>query len=412
MRWGELPAGARYYILYHALVSPTLISWYLLPFYLLRVGYDVVEVGALFTAAHLAGIPVTIALGKLFRKADMRYGLALIDAMDAASLTMYSLAYGPLAPILILAGRLVEEGSSTLYFLYPAYERLIYPEDRMKEALTWHLRVPELSIVISYPIIGYVLGYVCPSTECMRAAFLLMSAYLLLLIPYILLKFEPVVIEKEEDEEGNGSSGGWRKYLPYIMAEVLFIMGWALAPPLALVYLVYERFGGSMFHVALAEASVSAATLVGTVLVDRVSSKHAFRGLSLGTAVTVAGLAALVFLPPLITVLMTAFFIVRLGDTFVFVFKRSWLYSLMSRKETATVSAYLSSIRRLITVISPLVVGLLASIDPRVPYVACMLLLALTIPAYHYGIKTASQRLRKYRTKSTDSVEEHREGTA
>lgn len=368
-------------------MSPTLISWYLLPFYLLKIGYDVVEVGALFTLAHLAGIPITIALGKLFHRVDMRYGLAMIDAMDTASLLMYSLAHGPIAPILILAGRLIEEGSSTLYFLYPAYERLIYPEDRMKEALTWHLRVPELSIVISYPIIGYILGYVCPSTDCIRTAFLLMSAYTLLLIPYILMKFEPVIIEGEEDKKENKAGGGWRKYLPYIVAEVLFILGWALAPPLALVYLVYERFGGSMFHVALAEASVSMATLVGTILVERVSSRHAFRGLSMGTAVTVAGLAALVAMPPVIAVLMAAFFIVRLGDTFVFVFKRSWLYSLMSRKEAPTVSAYLSSIRRLITVASPLIAGLLASIDPRVPYVACMILLLLTIPAYYYGMR-------------------------
>lgn len=98
-------------------MSPTLISWYLLPFYLLKIGYDVVEVGALFTLAHLAGIPITIALGKLFHRVDMRYGLAMIDAMDTASLLMYSLAHGPIAPILILAGRLIEEGSSTLYFL-------------------------------------------------------------------------------------------------------------------------------------------------------------------------------------------------------------------------------------------------------------------------------------------------------
>jgi len=93
VRWSELSADARRYILYHALASPVLITWYALPFYLMRVGYSVLEVGALFTTADLLAVPVTLVLGGRFARVDLRLGLAAIDAMEAVSLILFSLAF-------------------------------------------------------------------------------------------------------------------------------------------------------------------------------------------------------------------------------------------------------------------------------------------------------------------------------
>ena len=70
---------------------------------------------------------MTIVLGKVFTHADIRKGLATIDIMGAASLIFFSLAYGPLAPVMVAVGRLIDEASGYFYFLYPAYERVIYP---------------------------------------------------------------------------------------------------------------------------------------------------------------------------------------------------------------------------------------------------------------------------------------------
>ena len=390
MRFRDLPAEARRYIIYHTLACPPLIVWYALPFYLLITGYTVLEVGILFTAAQVLGIPLTLWLGRVFTRADIRKGLMTIDVLGSASTFFYYLAYGPIAPVMVLVGQLIDEASGTLYFLYPAYERIIYPEDRMKEALAWHLRLPEAAIIVSYPIVGFILGYICTSPSCFRNLFLFFAIYELALVPYIYFCFKPVVLEKEDDE-GAGGGGGlkeyWRRYRYYIIADILFATAWSLAPSVALVYYVMEWLKGNMFHVALIEAAISTATLTGTWLIDRVSEGKAFRALQVGTAVAVAGLATMT-LTKLFVLVLAAAYVLRLGDTFIFIFKRSWLFSIMGKAEASKVSAALSSLRRGISVASPAVAGALAYLDPRAPYIACLVLLALTIPIYSAASKS------------------------
>ncbi len=383
MRFSELSPEARRYIWYHTLVSPALIIWYALPFYLLKTGYSVLEVGLLFTTVQLLGIPLTLWLGRVFTRIDMRKGLMTIDLLGSISSLLYYLAYGPLAPIMVVAGGLIDEASSTLYFLYPAYERIIYPEDRMKEALAWHLRLPELAIIASYPVMGYILGYVCCEPQCFRMLFLFFAIYELLLIPYIYYYFKPVVLEEEAGEEGEDTSlrDYWRRYKYYIIADVLFITAWTLAPGLALVYYVVEWLKGNMLHIALIEATISTATLTGTWITDRIGDSKAFKALQAGTIITIAGLALMISTKVFPLVLVAAY-ILRIGDTLVFVFRRTWLYSIMARSEASKVSAALSSIRRAIRVAGPTITGALALLDPRAPYIACLLLLASTIPVY------------------------------
>ncbi len=382
MRFSELPVEARRYIWYHTLVSPILILWYALPFYLLKTGYNVLEVGVIFTVAQLLGVPVTLWLGRVFTRVDMRKGLITIDVLGSLSSLLYYFAYGPLAPVMVVLGELVEKASGTLYFLYPAYERIIYPEDRMKEALAWHLRLPELAIIVSYPVIGYVLGYVCSQPECFRMLFLFFAVYELALVPYIYFYFKPVVLEEEEEKEERASIREyWSRYKYYIVADVLFITAWALAPGLALVYYVVEWLKGNMFHVALIEAAISTATLTGTWITDRIREEKAFKALQIGTLVTVAGLGLIISTQMFIIALLAAY-ILRIGDTLVFVFKRTWLYSIMSKSEASKVSAALSSIRKVISVLSPFMAGALAFLDPRAPYIACIMLLLSTIPVY------------------------------
>ncbi len=383
MRFSELSPEARRYIWYHTLVSPALIIWYALPFYLLKTGYSVLEVGLLFTTVQLLGIPLTLWLGRVFTRIDMRKGLMTIDLLGSISSLLYYLAYGPLAPIMVVAGGLVDEASSTLYFLYPAYERIIYPEDRMKEALAWHLRLPELAIIVSYPVMGYILGYVCCEPQCFRMLFLFFAVYELVLIPYIYYCFKPVVLEEEAEEKREDTSlrDYWRRYKYYIIADVLFITAWTLAPGLALVYYVVEWLKGNMFHVALIEAAISTATLTGTWITDRIGDSKAFKALQAGTIITIAGLALMISTKVFPLVLVAAY-ILRIGDTLVFVFRRTWLYSIMTRSEASKVSAALSSIRRAIRVVAPTITGALALLDPRAPYIVCLLLLASTIPVY------------------------------
>ncbi len=121
-------------------------------------------------------VPFTVLLGRRFTRVDLRLGLAAIDLMEAVSLALFSMAYGPLAPLLVLAWQLVDEASSVLYSLYPACERIVYPEEKLREAMLWHMAGPELSVVLTYPALGYVLGRVCGAPSRLRQAFAAFAA--------------------------------------------------------------------------------------------------------------------------------------------------------------------------------------------------------------------------------------------
>ena len=145
MKWGEIPPGARRYMLYHVFVTPGLICWYLLPLYLMMTGFSVFEVGWLFTLINLVSIPLTYLVCKRFDRVPVKRGLITVDMLDGVAYTFYFLAKGAFAPFALLMGRMLEEISFLFYPLYPAYERIIYPEKRRSEILSWHLRLPEIS---------------------------------------------------------------------------------------------------------------------------------------------------------------------------------------------------------------------------------------------------------------------------
>lgn len=78
-------------------------------------GYNVLEIGILFTIVQVLSIPLTYLIGKLFESIAIRHGLILIDALDGASSILYSLAYGPIAPLFLLLGLLVDRISRYFY---------------------------------------------------------------------------------------------------------------------------------------------------------------------------------------------------------------------------------------------------------------------------------------------------------
>ncbi|RLG78312.1 MAG: hypothetical protein DRO14_00960 [Thermoprotei archaeon] len=114
------------------------------------IGYTVLEVGITFTLVHVLSIPATYAVGKLFDKIAIRHGLVLIDALDGVSAVLYGLAYGPIAPLMLFLGLLVDDITRIFYPLYQTAERILYPEDKMEEVFAWHMRLPEMSQLIGF----------------------------------------------------------------------------------------------------------------------------------------------------------------------------------------------------------------------------------------------------------------------
>lgn len=393
MRWSELPEPARRYILYHVATAPLLFAWYMLPYSLVEEGYTAVQLGALYAAVNVASLPARILVGRYFTFHDVKKGLAFIDVLEAASLLLLYFATGGFAVLVAGVALLLSKVAGILHPLYQAYERAVYPEDRLKDALVWHMLLPEASAAISYPLLGYALSALRPGS--VREGFLALAVAHVALAIYVLALFYPVTLK--EGEEGSllddlrklaGALGGRLRL--YLSVELLYLLAWQLTPAFVLVNYVVEEYGGNLFHVALFEASMSAASVASMLVVDRVPTRLGFRAMALSAAGVSASMLLLSAKPPL-WALMVLGFALRMFDSAFFVFSRAWLYGSIAREEAALVSSGLSALSSTVLLAVPLLAGLLAAVSPGLPYLAGSFLVAATLPLIAEASKSAGQ---------------------
>ena len=386
-----VPRAARRYIYYHMLVAPSLFTGIMLPYYLLSTGYTVVDVGILYTLINMVSVPVQLALGKYFTFKDIRIGLAIIDLLEILASFSYGLARGPLVAPAVVLGGVLEALAGSLYFLYRAYERGVYPRERLRSILVLHLVLPESTGILSFIALGFAVHMLGP--EWVPNVFLALGSYGFVQLAYILLFMEPLVLAGEASTSGGGESGvsvlaslrsimGRRLLKLYVAADIIFFLAWGFAPQLALVYLVLERFHSDILGAAIAEASISAATVITGLLEDRYENASTTGLLLAGTIITVFALLSINIIPSKVILLAPVFFAIRAGDTLLYLGKTEWFYRAISREEAAILSSITSSYRKIIRIITPTVAGLAASMNPALPYTICSLLLAIAVPLY------------------------------
>ncbi|USS40193.1 MFS transporter [Thermococcus aggregans] len=371
MKWSEIPRDAKAYMLYHTIIAPQLIVWTLLPLYMMYSGYSVLEVGAFFTAVNIIAIPLTYLLGRAFNKWDIKKGLMVIDALDGIAYVLYGFAKGTIAPIMLFAGRTVEKLSTVLYPLYRAYEQIIYPEDKYKEIFAWHLRLPEIARLVTFPILGYLFGYVFPKPEHYRLAFIFFGLLSIATMTYIWL-FLPSVGKEERitPKDFTFKAGEFKLLLTF---EALLTLAWALAPEIVLINYVVFVLKNTIFEVTLIACASSIASIIGTYASERVPKGKSFQAIGVGMFLS-ALYALIMTLSPPFWLALVAYVIESFGDTFWFPFYRSWQFSLVPKERASEFHAAISSYNRLIGLITPFVAGALASVHATLPYAASLVL--------------------------------------
>lgn len=383
MRWSELPGAAKKYILYHTLWSPLGFSLLLFPYLLYIEGFSPLDLGILYTATAVAGIPLRILLGRFFTTRDIRAGIAAIDIIDGASLGIMYFAEGPQAPLVAAASLLVASAAAPLYPLYPAYERAVYPEDRMEEALVWHMALPEAGGIASYLALGLAFAGV-RDPAVIRLAFLVFAGYEFLLALYNLRVLEPVVLA--EESRGGGAPSlralldALRGRLAFFLAVyLLYLAAWRLAPLFVLENYVIKTYGRGLLGISLVQAAMSTAALASMAVIDRLPRGLGLRALAAASIGVSASLLGFYLAPPF-PVLVALSFAVRGFDATWFLYGRTWFFSLISKEEAAVVSSGVSAARETLFLAMPLLAGALAEQGARVPYLAASMLAAATIP--------------------------------
>ncbi len=386
MRWSEIPPAARKYIIYHTIISPFLITWYMLPLYLFMTGYDVLDVGVIFTAVNVAAVPAAYAVGKVFESVPIRHGLVLIDALEGVSSVLYGLAKGAVAPVALFAGMLVEKVAGVFYPLYQAAERVLYPRDRLKEVLAWHMRLPEASQLVGFLVLGYVFGYILTTPEEYRLGFLAIGAVSFGTAIY-LLKALPRLDRRERVEAEAPVFRVDKEFRLILLVEALVTAAWFMAPEFVLLNYVVNALGLTLFEAMVVEAAISLGAIAATYVTDAISDEHMFRAMAVGYALITAWAAVMLASPPF-PIVVAAYFIMKFGDTLVFPFYGKWLFSKVPKEKATTVFGALSSYKRLIRLFTPALAGLLAAMHPTLPYLASLALFAATAALMEYLFRT------------------------
>lgn len=388
MRWSEIPDYARRYILYHTIISPLLITWYMLPMYMFMTGYSVLEVGVIFTLVHVLSIPATYAVGRLFDRIAIRHGLILIDALDGVASILYGLAYGPIAPLMLFLGLLIEDITTIFYPLYQAAERILYPEDRMGEVFAWHIRLPELSQLIGFLLLGYLFGYVFNTPYHYRLGFIAFGLTSVFTIMY-LLKFMPRLDVEERISVEKFEFRIDREFRLILLMEALITLAWSIAPEIVLLNYIVNVLGLTLFEAMVVEAAISIGAIAATYISERIGQSRRFEAIAVGYVLVSSWALIMSMNPPFIFVVL-AYLIARFGEVLAFPFYRSWIFSKIPKEKASSILSALSSYRRLIALVSPAIAGFLASIRPTLPYLASLLLFitsSATLIAYRFKLK-------------------------
>ncbi len=193
-------------------------------------------------------------------------------------------------------------------------------------------------------------------------------------------------VESEEEGEKIKITRALRRVWIYITVEITFTMVWIFASTLSLVYYIMEVYRGNLLRIGLVEASISLATIAGTYITDRISVSKSFRAFKIGTIITILWLLIVMLSPPFIFILL-AFYIGRLGDTITFIFKRNWYYEIVSDEEIALIEGSIESVRKALYIASPLLCGIVANIDPKLPYMFGLVFMIILLILYEVARK-------------------------
>ncbi len=166
-----------------------------------------------------------------------------------------------------------------------------------------------------------------------------------------------------------------REFKLILLVDALAMLGWSLAPEIVLLNYIVNVLGYTLFEAMVVEAAVSVGAILATYVTERIGKQYRYEMIGLGYGLITLWALLMVLNPPLILVII-AYFICRFGDTLAFPYYRAWIFSKIPREKASSLFAALSSYRRLIVLSSPLLAGLLASINPLLPYLASLPLFA------------------------------------
>lgn len=385
----SLPKYARNLIIYYTLSVPFLVVWDIFSIYLFMLGLDVMGVGILLTLTGIVGIIVSFLLGIAFDKGlSVRVALILIEIFSSVSDFFYAMATRFEH---LFIGNVFERIGRLFTVSYSIYEKDVYPKENLEKIYAYHFALPELALLITYPIIGYLLGFVFTSLFAMRIVFVMAGLSSIFFVFYI-SKFLPPAFKKIQFKEKHEFP---RKIWPVISAEIMLVFSFGITTGLVIDNFVYNILGLNVFFILIIVVITSSTSLVASILSDRLGEKHRFKMLFLSLlfllvyGISVASLEFLGLDAFLTFVLLLLFsMILGFGHTLWFIYHRSFLFRLIPDEKRGLVLGSISSLNRIFGIFAPFVAGFMASqISPLSTFYLQIILIIMSMIMYFISMK-------------------------
>ena len=253
----------------------------------------------------------------------------------------------------------------------------------MEEVFVWHMRLPIASQMVGFLVFGYLFGYVYVTPQDYRLAFFIFGFTSAFTVLYI-VKFLPKLDFEERIEMKALKFKVDREFQLILLLEAILVLAWSMAPEIVLLNYILNVLGETLFEVMLVEVFMSSASFLATFISERVEREKRFTVMAI-SMLLITGWAALMMFSPPLSVVLLAYFIGEFGNTLMFPFYRTWVFSKIPKDKASEILAALGSYRKIFGLAVPLIAGALASITPTMPYTVSLSLYMASILLFLYA---------------------------
>ncbi|RLG86582.1 MAG: hypothetical protein DRO39_02785 [Thermoprotei archaeon] len=391
--WGRLPTAAKRYIVLQALSTPILFVWLLIPYLMLVAGLDVGEAGAVLTIASAIAAGVNAVVGMALDRAEPVAFISLIFIVEGVAYLVYM--YGFLAGVLLLivAAAVVERLARGFYPVFAVYEYDVYPEEIREKAFALHNLVPYLAQLASYPLIGYVLAVALSSTKAQILSLGVFAASSTALGVLAALWLPRIGARRLELSQPLLPRTVPRAFLRMAMAVIVFGIGFELCQPLIVANLFIEIARNPLLGLALYETFAAIPVVLVSPAILSMGRERGASMVALGMGLVAVADLLLGFSQRVETALLAAL-VASAGYAAMDPFFMDVLFASIPEEHRGALLGFLATARRLVGMAMPVVAGLVAEANPRLPFILAAAAVAISMAL---TLSIAKQRYTKAR---------------
>jgi len=357
---------ARRYLIMHMLGSGLMIGYTVYPVYLKELGITILGVGALYTIADAFKVGLTYFAGRWLDIKGAKAGILLDWSISSLALMVYSVGSRFWH---FVVGEMIEKISALFNPGFHAYENAAYEECKREKIYAYHMATPYLVQMLTFPFYALMLGKWYPTTFTYRLTYIGCAVGILGVALYSAKRLPN--LKADISKEGKTV---WRqipKELTWVVAiDLLVRFCISLGSNFVFVFLVIDRFHGTVFEIVILQVLFGVATVLASALTKDLSARFSNIAIARFGMLFVMVVPIFVLISTNMVFLYIAYFIVAIGWAIWHPQHQSMKMRLVPEGWRGEFHASLQALKDLMNIPLPLLSGYLAHrISLKAPFV-------------------------------------------